>query len=139
MDASLPRRAAVTARAVAEKPNDPSLNLPAHSNPRLPRRVDSGSWEVYRDALVAVLLWLVLLGLVLFVLSMATAQVRATAPVDRLASFVSSDVSGIDSDDGGDDSQTWSPMTPRDPEPDQVDRPNLLRRGTSQPCCASWP
>jgi hypothetical protein len=129
MDASgLPRPDTVTARAVAEKPNDASLNLPAHSKPRLQRRVDSVSWEVYRDALVSVLLWLVLFGLVLFMLSMATAQVRPTVPVDRPASFVRSDVSGIGSADGGDHSKTWSPMTPRDPEADHVDRPKLLRR-----------
>lgn len=91
MDASLPRPDTVTARAVAEKPNDASLNLPAHSKPRLQRRVDSVSWEVYRDALVSVLLWLVLFGLVLFMLSMATVQVRPTVPVDRPVSFVSSD------------------------------------------------
>ena len=114
MDASLPRPDTVTARAVAEKPNDASLNLPAHSKPTLQRRVDSVSWEVYRDAVVSVLLWLVLFGLVLFMLSMATAQVRPTVPVDRPASFVSSDVSGIGSADGGDHSKTWSPMTPRD-------------------------
>jgi len=126
MDASWPRPDTVTARAVADKPND-ALLLPAHSKPRLQRRVDSVSWEVYRDALVAVLLWLVLFGFVLFVLSMATAQVRPTVPVDRLAAVVSSNVSGIDSADGGDHSQTWSPITPRDPEADQVDRPTLLR------------
>lgn len=96
MDASLPRPDTVTARAVAEKPDAASLNLPAHSRPRLQRSVDGVSWEVYRAALVAVLLWLVLFGFVLFVLSMATAQVRPTVAV------------------GGDDSQTWSPMTPRD-------------------------
>jgi hypothetical protein len=126
MDASWPRPDTVTARGVADKPND-ALLLPAHSKPRLQRRVDSVSWEVYRDALVAVLLWLVLFGLVLFVLSMATAQVRPAVPVDRLAAVVSSNVSGIDSADGGDHAQTWSPMTPRDPEADQVDRPTLLR------------
>ena len=127
MDASLTRPDAVTAGAVAEKSNDASLNLPAHSKPWLQRRVDNVAWEVYRDTLVAVLLWLVVLVLVLFVLSMATAQVRPTVPVDRLASFVRCGVSGVDSADDGDDSQTWSPMTPRDPEADQ------------QPCCASCP
>ena len=124
MDASLTRPDAVTAGAVAEKSNDASLNLPAHSKPWLQRRVDNVAWEVYRDTLVAVLLWLVVLVLVLFVLSMATAQVRPTVPV---ASFVRCGVSGVDSADDGDDSQTWSPMTPRDPEADQ------------QPCCASCP
>jgi hypothetical protein len=127
MDASLLRPDSVTAGAGAERSNDASLNLPAHSKPRLQRRVDDVSWDVYRDALVAVLLWLVLFGLVLFVLSMATAQVRPTVPVDRLASFASCGVSGVDFADGSDDSQTWSPMTPRDPEADQ------------QPCCASCP
>src|SRR5262245_33066344 len=96
MDASLPRPDTVTARAVAEKPDGASLHLPAHSKPRLQGRADSVSWEVCRDALVTVLVWLVLFGLVLFALSRATARVRPTVPVDRLASFVSSDVSGID-------------------------------------------
>lgn len=84
MDASLPRPDTVTARAVAEKPNDASLKLSADSKPRLQTGVHSVSWEIYRDALVAVLLWLVLFGLVLFVLSMATAQVRPTPEADHV-------------------------------------------------------
>ena len=139
MDASLPRPDTVTARGVAEKPDDVSVNLPAHSKPRVQRRVDGLLWEVYRDALVAVVLWLVLVGLVLFALSMATARVRPTVPVGWLASFVSPDVSEIKSADGGDDSQTWSPIAPGDPEADYLDRPKLRRRGTSPPCCASCP
>jgi|SRR5215471_18127461 len=132
MDASLPRPDTVNARAVAEKPDDTSLNLPAYSKPRLQRRVDSVSWEVCRDALVAVLVWLVLFGLVLFALSMATARVRPTVPVERLASFLSSDVSGIAA-------LKVAMFRGRGrrrhlgPEADHVDRPRLAGRGTSQP------
>jgi hypothetical protein len=75
--------------------------------------MDSLSWELYRDALVTVVLWLVLVGLALFGLSMATARARPTVPVGRLT-CVSPDVSGMTSADGPYDSQACSPTTPQD-------------------------
>jgi hypothetical protein len=103
----------VTTRGIAKKPDSASVNLPAHSKPRVQTRVDGLSWEVYRDALVTVVLWLVLVGLALFGLSMATARARPAVPVGRL-SCVSPDVSGTTNADGGDDLQACSPTTPQD-------------------------
>jgi hypothetical protein len=133
LDASLSRPDTVTARGVAKKPGDASVNLPADLKPRVQRRVDSLLWEVYRDALVTVVLWLVLLAFVLFALSMATDRARPAVPVSRLACF-SPDVSETTNAYGGDDSQTCSPTTPQDPKAGHLDRPKLRRRGTSKAC-----
>ena len=100
MDASLPQRNRVPPRNVSARPqpaqcsrsvpperDHASVNLAAHRQ-RLPvlKRVDGCQWEVCRDALVAVALWLVLVGLTLFALAAATARTRPTvAPANRLS------------------------------------------------------
>jgi hypothetical protein len=81
-----------------------SVNLPAHSKPPVRNHVDSLLWEVYRDALVAVVLWLVLVGLALLALSTAATRDRPmVAPLGRLQEF---------SDDGGNLWPTSSPDRP---------------------------
>jgi hypothetical protein len=104
LNASWSRPDTVAARGIATKPD---------STPRVQTRMDSLSWELYRDALVTVVLWLVLVGLALFGLSMATARARPTVPVGQLA-CVSSDVSGTTSADRPYDLQACSPTTPQD-------------------------
>jgi len=111
LNASWSRPDTVTARGIATKPD---------STPRVQTRMDSLSWELYRDALVTVVLWLVLVGLALFGLSMATARARPTVPVGRLT-CVSPDVSRTTTADGGDNLQACSSTTPQDVK-------DLLRR-----------
>jgi len=64
--------------------------------------MDSLLWDVYRDALVAVVLWLVLIGLALLALSTAATQDRSmVAPLGRLHEFVTPGVPGTNNADGG--------------------------------------
>src|SRR5437867_6943164 len=109
MDASLPRRDRATAQGVSERPqpsqrsrsaspepDDASVSLPAHPQPPVRKRVDSPLREVYRDALVAVALWLVLLGHALFALSATAARPRPTAaPPAQLSEVATPGVSGL--------------------------------------------
>ena len=84
MDASL-RRDTVTARGVSESFDGASVNLPANSKPPVQKRVDSLVWGVYRDALAALVIWLVLVGLAFYALSAAATKVRPrVAPLGRL-------------------------------------------------------
>jgi len=108
MHASL-RRETVTARRFS----DAAVNLLAHSKPPARTRVDSLLWEVYCGALVALALWLVLFGLALLALSMATTRARPmVAPLGRPPQFVTPGVSGTDSPNGDDVWQTCSPDRP---------------------------
>jgi len=103
------RRETVTARRLS----DAAVNLLAHSKPPAPTRVDSLLWEVCCGALVALALWLVLFGLALLALSTAaTWAPPMVAPLGRLPEFVTPDVSGTDSPDGGNVWQTCSPDRP---------------------------
>jgi hypothetical protein len=55
--------------------------------------MDGLLWDVYRDVVVIVALWLVLVGLALFALSVAAARVRPTIiPLARLPDVVTLDV-----------------------------------------------
>jgi len=109
MDASL-RRDTVTARGVSESFDGASVNLPANSKPPVQKRVDSLVWGVYRDALAALVIWLVLVRLAFYALSAAATKARPTvAPLGRLPEFVTSGVSGTKGADGSDGSQTCSP------------------------------
>jgi hypothetical protein len=108
MDVSL-RRDTVNARGVS----DAAVNLLAHSKPPARTRVDSLLWELYCGALVALALWLVLFGLALLALSTAATWARPmVAPLGRLPEFVTPDVSGTDTPDGGNVWQTCSPDRP---------------------------
>jgi hypothetical protein len=113
LDASLPRRDRGTAPRVSERTeplrcsrnasleldDDASVNLRADSKPPIRKRVVGPLWEVYRDALVFVVLWLVLLGLALIVLSAAAARARPRVPPlagspGSLSTLLSSSASG---------------------------------------------
>jgi hypothetical protein len=108
VDASV-RRDTVMTQGVS----DASVNLPAHSKPPVRTHVDGLFWEVYRDALVAMVLWLVLVGLALLALSTAAIPARPmVAPLGRLPQSVTPGVSGTDTDDGGNVWQTCSPDCP---------------------------
>jgi hypothetical protein len=97
MDAGL-RRDTVIARGIS----DASVNLPAHSKPLVRQHVDSLLWEVYRDGLVAVVLWLALVGLALLALSTAATWDRPmVAPRGRLQESVTPGVTGTNNADGG--------------------------------------
>ena len=96
MDARL-RRDTVIARCVSET----SVNLPAHTKPLVRKHVDSLLWEVYRNALVAVVLWLALVGLALLALSTAATRDRPmVAPLGRLQESVTPGVQGTNNADG---------------------------------------
>ena len=97
MDASL-RRDKVIARGVSAAAG----NLPAHSEPLVRRHVDSLLREVYRNALVVVVLWLTLVGLALLALSTAATWDRPmVAPFGRLQESVTPGVPGTNNADGG--------------------------------------
>jgi len=97
------------------------VNLSAHPRPPLRKRADSLLWEVYRDALIAVTLWLALVGLALFALSATTARARPTvAPSARVSAVATPCVSGAGSAD------------PQDPDAHHLNRPKLRPRSTSQ-------
>jgi len=109
MDATL-RRDAAAARGVSTRLDDASVDLPANSKPTVEKRVDSLVWEIYRDALAAIVLWLVLVGLAFFALLTATTRVQPTvAPPGRLPEFVTPCVSETNGGDGINGSQTSSP------------------------------
>src|SRR5262249_37963787 len=118
MDATL-RSDTATARGGSAKFDDAAVNLPANSKPPVQKLVDSLVWGVYRNALVTAVVWLVLVGLAFFALSMAATRVRQTAaPLGRLPEFVTP--GGADGSDG---SQTCSARSC-----------DLQRRSTSQVC-----
>src|SRR5262245_27593957 len=105
------RREAVTARGVSHA----AVNLLTHSKPPARTHVDSLFLEVYRGALVAVALWLVLFGITLLTLSTVATWARPLmAPLGPLPEFVTPGASGTgtDSDDGGNVCQTCSPDRP---------------------------
>ena len=104
MHASL-RRDTVTARGVS----DAAIRRAAHSTPPVRKREDGPLREVYRDALVTVVVWLVLFGLALLGLSAAATRPRPmVAPLGWLPELVSPRVSGTNSADGGNVSRACS-------------------------------